>query len=73
MKSVVSSLLLILSRNWCIIWSEFAKSSLGKLSCKYYSSNSVKIEDLAGWNGMMLDYPEILGVLNVQRCKMYLT
>jgi len=34
------------------------------IQCKYYdSSNSVKIEDLAGWHGMLLDYPEMLGDL----------
>ena len=33
------------------------------IQCKYYSSNSVKIEDLSGWHGMLLDYPEMLGDL----------
>jgi hypothetical protein len=33
------------------------------IQCKYYSSNSVKIEDLAGWHGMLLDYPDMFGDL----------
>jgi len=33
------------------------------IQCKYYSINSVKIEDLSGWHGMLLDYPEMLGDL----------
>jgi len=34
------------------------------IQCKYYSMNkSVKIEDLAGWNTMLLDYPDMYGDL----------
>ena len=34
------------------------------IQCKYYAeTNSVKIEDLAGWHGMLLDYPEMNGDL----------
>ncbi len=34
------------------------------IQCKYYSmKNSVKIDDLAGWNTMLVDYPDMYGDL----------
>ena len=34
------------------------------IQCKYYDvKNAVKMEDLAGWNSMLLDYPEMHGHL----------
>ena len=34
------------------------------IQCKNYASNnSIKIDDLAGWHGMLLDYPEMFGDL----------
>ena len=34
------------------------------IQCKYYAeNNSVRLEDLAGWNSMLVDYPEMYGDL----------